>query len=384
MKKSFAAVLTVVLALGFLVGCASPTAAPTSAPVVTEAPVITEAPTAAPTEAPTVEPIIVTDALGRSVTFDTLPTRIVIGGKAGFMLTDAAFLFPEATERLIALVSGSQTSNDFVKMMYPQKTDLTFLDTKAAAEQIAPLNPEAVILKSYLKESVGDPIEALGIKVIYLDLETPEAINKDILTLGELFGNKERADQLVANYDMAAKKVTDVTASLTESDKPSVLMLQYSDKGDEIAFKVPPMDWLQTSLVTMAGGTPVWKDVPTDGWTTITLEQVAAWNPQVILLVDYKGRAADLVAGLKEDANWKLLDAVKNGKLYAFPLDFQSWDQPDTRWTLGLTWLAQKLHPELFPTVNMTDEVTKFYEDFYGFDQDTISSTILPLLKGDL
>ncbi|HPS41105.1 MAG TPA: ABC transporter substrate-binding protein, partial [Anaerolineaceae bacterium] len=259
-----------------------------------------------------------------------------------------------------------------------------FLDTKAAAEQILELNPEAVILKSYLKESVGDPIEALGIKVIYLDLETPEAINKDILTLGELFGNKERADQLVANYDMAAKKVTDVTASLTESDKPSVLMLQYSDKGDEIAFKVPPMDWLQTSLVTMAGGTPVWKDVPTDGWTTITLEQVAAWNPQVILLVDYKGRAADLVAGLKEDANWKLLDAVKNGKLYAFPLDFQSWDQPDTRWTLGLTWLAQKLHPELFPTVNMTDEVTKFYEDFYGFDQDTISSTILPLLKGDL
>ena len=161
-------------------------------------------------------------------------------------------------------------------------------------------------------------------------------------------------------------------------------MLQYSDKGGDIAFKVPPLDWLQANLVTLAGGTPVWKDVPTDGWTTITFEQVAAWNPQIILLVDYKGRAVDLVAGLKEDANWKLLEAVKNGKLYAFPLDFQSWDQPDTRWTLGLTWVAAKLHPDLFPTINITDELTAFYKDYYSFDQETITNKILPLLKGDL
>jgi len=63
--------------------------------------------------------------------------------------------------------------------------------------------------------------------------------------------------------------------------------------------KVPPLDWLQTNMVEMAGGIPVWKDVPTDGWTTITLEQIAVWNPKVILLVDYKGNAVDIVSQLK-------------------------------------------------------------------------------------
>ena len=161
-------------------------------------------------------------------------------------------------------------------------------------------------------------------------------------------------------------------------------MLQYSDKGGEIAFKVPPLDWLQSNMVEMAGGALVWKDVPTDGWTTITLEQIAAWNPQVILLVDYKGNGMDIVAQLKADEKWSLLEAVKNDKLFAFPLDFQSWDQPDTRWTLGMTWVATKLHPDLFGTINMQDEIKNFYMNYYGLNEGILSGTIMPLVKGDL
>ena len=92
---------------------------------------------------------------------------------------------------------------------------------------------------------------------------------------------------------------------------------------------------------------------------------------------------ADLVAGLKEDANWTLLDAVKNGKLYAFPLDFQSWDQPDTRWILGLTWMATKIQPDLFGTIKMYDEIPAFYADFYNLSKAEYNEKIQPILKGD-
>ncbi len=211
-----------------------------------------------------------------------------------------------------------------------------------------------------------------------------DAINKDIMMLGELFGNTARAEEIVALNVANSARITDITSELKEEEKPSVLLLQYSDKGGEIAFKVPPLDWLQTSMVEMAGGIPVWSDVPTDGWTTITFEQVAVWDPQVILLVDYKGNAQDIVAGLKADSKWALLDAVKNNQLYAFPVDFQSWDQPDTRWTLGMTWIATKLHPDLFSSINMMDEVIRFYQDYYNLDEATITETILPLVKGDL
>jgi len=384
MKRSIQLLIVALLLSSLLAGCAAP--APTALPVLTEPPA-TEAPpvveTAAPTDAPMAEKIIVTDALGRAVEFDVYPTRIMIVGKANFMLLDAAFLFPEAPDRIIGYELRSQSGLDFVNTAFPQSRDMTILESDAGPEQIAPLNPDLVLMKSYLKEQLGDQVELLGIKVIYLDLETPEAINNDIRTLGAVFGNQERAEQLVQLYDQARAKVTDITSTIPTEEKPSVLLLQYSAKGGEVAFKVPTGSYLQTQLVEMAGGVPVWKDVMGEGWTVITLEQIAAWNPEIIIVIDYSGKAMEVVDGLKSDANWQLLDAVQNGKLYAFPLDFQSWDQPDTRWTLGLAWLATKLHPERFEALKMYLEIPAFYTDFYGLSESAVEQNILPLVKGD-
>ncbi|MCX5657398.1 MAG: hypothetical protein NTZ48_04135 [Candidatus Omnitrophica bacterium] len=74
---------------------------------------------------------------------------------------------------------------------------------------------------------------------------------------------------------------------------------------------------------------------------------------------------------------------MKNNRLYAFPLDFLSWDQPNSRWSLGMTWSASKIQPKLFADVNMTDEVTNFYKTLYNLDAQTITDKILPLIRGD-
>ncbi len=379
MKKVLLSLASLIVIAGLLAGCAKPT--PTAAP--TAAPVATEAPTSEPTAIPTPTPIALTDALGRTVEFAELPQRVVIAGKAGFMISNAAYLFPEAPDRIVAYVKGGQTPNDFISMIFPLKPDVTTVQSSASVEQIAPLNPDVVLMKSYLQKSLGEPVEQVGIKVVYFDLESADAIAKDIQNLGILFGNVAKAESIVSLIDESVKKVTDVTATLTDEQKPSVLMLQYSDKGGEIAFKVPPLDWLQTNLVELAGGTPIWKDVPTDGWTTVTIEQIAAWNPKVILLIDYTGNGVDVVSNLKTDPKWTLLDAVKNNQIFAFPLDFQSWDQPDTRWPLGLTWVAMKLHPDLFGSIDFNQEIVNFYKNFYGLDDSVINGVILPLVKGD-
>lgn len=385
MKKSLLRNLLLLLTISLLAGCAQPAAVPTEAPVVEPpAPLATEAPALEPTEAPVTGAFTVTDALGRVVEFEALPTRITVAGKAGFMISDAVYLFPEAPERVVAYVAGSQTPNDFISTVYPAANNLLKVETTSGPEQIAPIKPDVVLLKSYLKDSLGDPLEQLGIKVVYLSLETIDEINRDIRILGSLFGNPGRAEELAQLYTSTSEKVTVITADLSNEEKPTVLMLQYSDKGGDIAFKVPPVDWLQTALVTMAGGKPAWSDVTTDGWTAITFEQIATWNPQVIFMIDYKGNAVDVVSNLKADEGWMLLDAVKNDQLFAFPLDFQSWDQPDTRWTLGLTWVATKLHPELFTAVDMKSEISSFYSRFYGLDEETITTKIMPLVKGDL
>jgi iron complex transport system substrate-binding protein len=61
-----------------------------------------------------------------------------------------------------------------------------------------------------------------------------------------------------------------------------------------------------------------------------------------------------------------------------------SWDESDTRWILGLTWMASKLHPELFPNLNIQTEAQTFYQTLYNMDSTTFQSKIVPLFTGDL
>jgi iron complex transport system substrate-binding protein len=99
--------------------------------------------------------------------------------------------------------------------------------------------------------------------------------------------------------------------------------------------------------------------------------------------VNYFGDPSEVVQNLYEDANWSALRATINGQLYAFPGDFLSWDQPDTRWILGQLWLAKVLHPDLFVEWDILDHVQDFYAQLYSLDADVFEAEILPLINGD-
>ena len=162
-------------------------------------------------------------------------------------------------------------------------------------------------------------------------------------------------------------------------------MIQHSSQGEEIAFEVPPATWMQTIQVEMAGGTPIWKEASQGGgWTVVSLEQIAAWNPDIIFVITFRGDPDALVEELKTDPKWQALQAVQDEKLYAFPLDHYGWDLPDPRWILGLSWVATKIHPERFADVDMMHEMYDFFSQMYGMDRTAVEKHILPVLKGDL
>lgn len=374
------ALLITVLAIS---ACAQQTPVVTMEPTAAP-PVETADPTAAPTEAPTTS-FSVTDALNRTVTFEKTPERIVLVGRALFMVADAIYLFPEAGSNIVALGATNQGTGNFIPLIDVNYDAKTLLDNSAGAEQIAAEQPDLVIMKSMSAESLGAPIETLGIPVLYLDFETAEQYQRDLATLGQLFQNPAKAEELAAWYQGKVDAVTSALSGLTDEQKPRTLLLYYSDKDGTTAFNVPPMGWMQTYLIQTSGGTPVWEDAnPGSGWTTVNLEQIAAWNPEVVFVVSYFVPVNDVVDQMKTDPQWMLLDAVKNNKLIAFATDVYSWDQPDTRWALGLGWVAAKLHPDLFPDYDATTEAKAFYNDLYGMDNAAFESNILPLFKGDI
>ncbi len=361
-------ILSLVLVL-ILSACAAP-AAPT--------------PTAAPAATPTAAGFTVTDALGRSVTFASPPQRIALAGRAVTLVTDAVYLFPSAPDRTVTLGKNTQ-GKDFVPVIDPNHESKLKLETQVGPEQVAAAKPDVVLLKSYLAETLGKPLESLSIPVVYVDFETPEQYQRDLATVGQILGDPTRAKQVSAFYQERVDRVTQALTGLSEDQKPRVLLLYYTDKDGTVAFNVPPLGWIQTWMAQTAGGRPAWKDAQLgQGWTKVNLEQVAAWDADQIYIIAYAGSVDDVVKRLKADPQWQALRAVKQNKLYAFAADYYSWDQPDTRWILGLTWLAGKLHPERFPDLNIQQEARTFFKEMYNLDDAAFEKYIQPNLVGDL
>ncbi len=331
------------------------------------------------------EPIQITiqDALGRTVVLEKAPERIVLAGKAVIMLADAVYLFPEVGSKIVGISNTNQGRGNFISLLDPTYSEKVSLANDVGPEQIAALQPDLVILKSFLADSLGSPLETLGIPVVYLDFETAEQYQRDLTTLGQVFQNEARAQELITYFDSTVKKVSSATAGMDDAEKPHVLLLYYSEKDGNVAFNVAPRNYMQTFLVETAGGLPVWLDIELgNGWTKVGLEQIAVWDPDQIYVVSYTRNSEDIVAELKADANWQGLSAITTDQVYAFPSDFYSWDQPDVRWALGLQWLATRIQPELWSGVDMLQVTRDFYQKLYGIDEKVFSEQVLPLLTG--
>lgn len=334
---------------------------------------------------PPADPITVTDALGRVVTLDRAPERIVITGRALTMIANATYMFPEAAARVIAIGQTGQGSVNFLAVVDPDYADKAILENQAGAEQIAALRPDLVLLKSSAAETLGGPLDALGIPVVYVDFETADQYARDLATLGQIFQNEERAEELIAYYQDQTAQITEALAELEDEDRPRVLLLYYTDRDGGVAFNVPPQSFLQTWMVETAGGEPVWLGADLGkNWTKVTLEQIAAWDADQIYVVAYFNPVDDVIAMLQADPQWQALRAVQEGKLYGFPGDFYSWDQPDPRWILGLTWLAATMHPDMFADVDLATQVRAFYSDIYNLDDATYDEFVEPRLAVDL
>lgn len=329
------------------------------------------------------QPLTFTDGTGREITLPHLPENIVVAGKATPYVLDTLYLFPDAGKKLTALEVRGFGTKEFLELVDPDVSVKNMLEKDAGPEQIAPLNPDLVIVKSVSLAKLGAALEQISIPVMGMNLETPEFFYEDIKALGIVFGNTKRADEIIAYYQKIETQIADMMNGLQDSERPSVLVLQYTEDGGEISFKVPPASYLQTTMVQNAGGNPIWLDVDggSDGWIQVGLEQIAVWNADIVFVVNYQGDSVETAQQLTESPTWAGLQAVENGQVYGYPADYASWDLIDPRWILGQQWLATILQPERAAGIDLHAQVISFYHDLYRLSESQIEESIIPLLN---
>lgn len=322
------------------------------------------------------------DASGKHVVLAGYPERIIVAGKATPYVLDTIYLFPDAAKKLAAIEVRGFDTQEFLEMVDPEVDVKNVLERDAGPEQIAPHQPDLVIVKNISLGQLGSALEEISIPVMGMNLETPEFFYEDIRALGKVFNNESRANEIVEYYQTIEQEVSGLMAGVQEDERPTVLVIQYSEDGGDISFKVPPAGYLQTTMIEKAGGNPVWLDTDggADGWIQVGLEQIAVWNPEMIFVVNYGGDSVESAQKLAQSDTWQGLQAVENGKIYGFPADYASWDLIDPRWILGQQWLAKTIHPDRTVEIDLDSAVRTFYSEMYRLTESQIEESVFPRL----
>jgi len=333
------------------------------------------------------KPIRLTDATGRAIELAKIPQRLVVVGRGPFMVLHMLYTFTEGRQRLVGVENVGTTVSDFLPLVDSSFNSKPALFKNPGVEQIAALKPDLVIMKGTMIDSKGESLEKAGIATLYLALETPEQFAKDVANLGLVLGNSTRANEILAFYRKRLDRLHKDVAGLKDSEKPRVLLVEYSDRGGKLAVRVPARSWMQTIEVQTAGGNPVWLEAAqgSDGYTIVNFEQIAQWNPdKIFVVVWYTLDPKKTIQDLKSDPQWSSLKAVRNGQIYAFPSDIFGWDTPEMRWILGMNWLATRIHPQRFRDIDMKAELMTFFGQLYGMNRAAIETAILPRVKMDV
>ena len=109
----------------------------------------------------------------------------------------------------------------------------------------------------------------------------------------------------------------------------------------------------------------------------VSLEQVLAWDPEVIVTVE-----PEFAAGVRGDPLWRGVRAVRDGRIYLVPQDPFGWVDfpPSVNRLIGLWWLGRVLYPAEFPE-DLRALTREFYTLFYHRAPD---ESQLDALLGDL
>ncbi|MDY0289833.1 MAG: ABC transporter substrate-binding protein [Sphaerochaeta sp.] len=309
-----------------------------------------------------------TDANGRTLLLTEKPTSIMVAGKAAVMPANALFLFPEVETMALQLSKTDQGLGDFFSLLRPSLDENPRFAQNASVEEIASKNPQLVLLKATHYDSIAKKLDQLGVPNFTMNLESYEDWKAEIVELGKLLKNPGRAQEILSLYEGRLKEITDAVSSIPEDKKTRVLLLQGLNSDNANSFKVAPDSWMQTWMVDQVGANAVWKgaNIASSGWSTVSFEQIAAWDPQVIYIVSYKTPTDSFLEEIYSSSLWAGLKAVQANQVKAAPADVMSYLQPVSSWILGAEWMAQDLYPQFFSEMQMEEQVRSFYKEMYS------------------
>ncbi|MEN4540848.1 ABC transporter substrate-binding protein [Pantoea agglomerans] len=316
----------------------------------------------------------ITDQTGRQVTIPDRVDRIVVLQHQTLNL----LVQMNATDKIVGVMANwKQQLGDSYARLAPELNqkatlgDLTHVDP----EKLVALHPQVVFVTNYAPQEMIDSITALGIPVVAISLRHDEpgekakmnpsirdeemaydkGLHEGITLIGEIINKPAEAKALITATDEGRKIVSDRL-----KDVPAEKRIRAYMANPELTTygsgKYTGLMMLHAGAVNVAAAT-------VKGFKTVSMEQVIAWDPQVIFVQD---RYPSVVNEIYSSPQWQAINAVKNHRVWLMPDYAKAWGYPmPEAMGIGELWMAKKLYPQKFQDVDMNKLANKWYQRFY-------------------
>jgi iron complex transport system substrate-binding protein len=326
---------------------------------------------------------VITDGAGRRVAMPT--TRIDRITPAG--PPAAVLLYTLYPETMIGWIRA------------PGPAELAFLDGDAARIGTVPrltgrnapdeatiraARPELIIDYGTIDPTyaaLADRVQAsTGVPYLLLD-GSLRAIPQTYRVLRELLGDRalrghgSRAEELAADAERILQQASTAATRRGGGRAPRVYYGRGADGLAAVRAGTISAEVLAfmgaTNVVDIANGPP---------FPRVTIEQIAAWNPDIVIFAQHEAFAA-----ATSDAGWQRVAAVREHRVYAAPaLPFGFVEEPPSvNRLIGLPWLGAVLYPDVFDR-DPRARIGAFYTLFYrraptDADLTTVLRDALPM-----
>lgn len=317
----------------------------------------------------------ITDQLHRQVEVPDIVNRVVI---LQHQTLDIAVELG-AADKIVGVLRSWQGLIPGLERVVPALSDLPTPGdlTSVNIEELLKLAPDVVFVTNYAPEEMIEQISSVGIPVVAISLSEDAKVAKPTLNpvfddddaaytaglkqgvelIGDILGARPRADALLDYVFSEREQVQIRLQGIKEEERIRLYMAN------------PELKTYGTGkytgvIMARSGGINVVAEAGVKGATTVSIEDVLHWNPQVIFVQD---RYAPVAGEIRNSPAWQPIEAVGAGRIHITPEYVKPWGYPlPEAMALGELWMAKTLYPERFTDIDMQAKADAFYERFYG------------------
>lgn len=331
--------------------------------------------------AATADPITIIDHEKRTV---TLPKPVERIASIPIPMASTIIAMDGGTSKLVGMnpTAKSAIVEGVLGKIFPEAkdipSDITAPNFIPNVEELAATNPELVIQWADRGPDLVDPIVNAGLTALLISYGSEEKTKQYQAMVATAMGKPERAQMINGWRDQVAAEMAAKSKDIPAEKKPRILYLGRAlesltasgDKGNYAAF-----------YVNLAGAVSVSANLEGQG-TTISPEQIAEWNPDVILLNSFEAKLG--LERIYDDPILSLTKAAQDKRVYKMPLGGYRWDPPNQESPLTWMWLANLMHPDIFQ-YDLRGEMKKAYKTLYDYDltDEDIDGILWVGMQGD-